>query len=210
MEGYFGCRKWVFFRNIEITRFIPTSIKREMTNYTYKDKSGLRVCVEWYTHTDENRPRVKLLPMIHVADKAFYKEMSWERFACDVWLSEGFKGKTVTHGISSAMQIFAKFSRIGLAYQGSHPSNRSSSRTREVAFFPRTKTTPEEKVFEFGRDCSCGRCAPKKSVRVIRADLDSNDAQHLWRSMPLWVRWGWPFIIVGSSLTFHDNPGKIH
>lgn len=80
---------------------------------------GVRSAI-WTFEKDDEHPAIILFPMLHIAERSFYEEVSSRLKICDVILYEGVRSRT-GHWISSAYLQMIKNPEHGLVSQKEMP-----------------------------------------------------------------------------------------
>ena len=169
------------------------SMKRK---FIKKDEAGIWVKFKRYTHIDETKPDVVLMPMIHVADNNFFQNAKQWRWNCDIVLYEHAEGK-FGRLASWVFRILAKC--LGLTLQGRSRNNSLKQDKQKnnqghkpvqqgyVCVEQTTRTRLDgqsERVITY--NCSCGEC-PVKTMRYVHADLNQEERREVLAGLPFWV-----------------------
>ena len=158
-----------------------------MGDFNYTDENGIWVRVTKYSHPNPSMPTLTLLPMIHIGEKEFFREMNYEMWCHDVAFLEGCH--------MPARKLFHLFHRLFGASSG------LSLQSGKLPFWKRlkreSKTHGQAGLTEIHAKsgCNCGKCYQKDLLK-IRADLHRWHALKAFKAIPLWAKLGFPFLIL--------------
>jgi hypothetical protein len=174
-----------------------------MYNFTFKNTDGLWVKVTTLTHQDPSKPKIVLLPMIHVADNSYFEEMYYEKFCCDVVLLEG-----VVHPIGSLAntfyKAFAALRNVGARAQyewSSQTGLRDSGwGTCDVQWHHPKESAPLEcTVYQEYPETDPAQM--RRAIRFVRADVTAKMAREALRTLPWWTYVVVPFVMLSALVT---------
>lgn len=160
-----------------------------MVQFNFTNETGTWVNVSKYVHPDPSMPSITLLPMIHIGEKEFFKEISLEVWRHDTAFLEGcyMPGRKLFHIFH---RTFARFSGLSLQ-NGKQPLWKRWKRESKL----QGKTGLTETIRKTG--CHCGNCYYDE-MRVIRADLHRWHALKAFRLIPFWMKLTFPFLILAA------------
>lgn len=162
-----------------------------MVDFNYSDENGIWVRISEYTHSNPSMPTITLLPMIHIGEKEFFKEINHEMWRHDTAFLEGC--------YMPARKLFHLFHRVLGAFSG------LSLQSGKLSFWKKWKrenkvqgkTGLTEKLRKSG--CHCGKCHYDELL-TIRADLHRWHALKAFRAIPLWAKFTFPFLIIAAII----------
>lgn len=165
-----------------------------MFNFKYKSADGLWVKIITLTHKDTSKPKIILLPMIHVADKMYFEEMYYEKWCCDTVLLEGVR-HPIARMLSKFYKGFAALKNIGARAQDdssvrkgddlSWHSPREDAPLEHTAYLDYTDIDPNE---------------IRRAVRFVKADVSAGTARKSLQLLPWWVYVVAPFAMIGTLI----------
>jgi hypothetical protein len=174
-----------------------------MYSFTYKNTNGLWVNVTTLTHKDHLKPKIVLLPMIHVADGLFFEEMYYEQFCCDVVLEEG-----VVHPVGRFANLFYR-AFAALKNVGASAQHRWSSQSKQhnegwraddVQWHsPKVAAPTECTVYQDYPEID--PALMKRATRFVKADVTAKVAREALKALPLWTYLAVPFAFLGALVT---------
>ena len=158
-----------------------------MANFCFTDETGMWVRISAYIHPDPSMPKITLLPMIHIGEKEYFKEMSLEMWRHDTAFLEGcyMPARKLFHLFHRSI---SRFSELSLQ-SGRLPFWKKWRRE--------SKVEGQSGLTEFIRKtgCDCGHCHYNE-MRTIRADLHRWHALKAFKLIPLWLKLTFPIFIL--------------
>ena len=181
-----------------------------MFNFKYKNNDGLWVKVLTLAHNDASKPRIVLMPMMHVADKRYFEEMYYEEWCCDVVLLEG-----VNHPIGRMLNKFyaacAALKNIGAKAQ--HNSSTGDvgkpgeDSTNWIAWHSPQVGAPLE-CTSFLNYPEIDPNELKRAVRFVKADVSKSTARDSLKELPWWMLVLAPFAFIGALIMLRFQSRK--
>jgi len=162
-----------------------------VVKFGFSDETGMWVRVSNYVHPDPAMPAITLLPMIHIGEKEFFREINHEMWRHDTAYLEGsyMPARKLFHTFH---RVLGNFSNLSLQ-SGKLPlwkKWKQESRTQG-------KTGLTEVTRKSG--CDCGVCYLDE-LRTVRADLHRWHALKAFKVIPLWAKLTFPLIIVAAII----------
>lgn len=159
--------------------------------FSFSDEAGMWVRVSNYAHPDPAMPAITLLPMIHIGEKEFFREMSHEMWRHDAAYLEGsyMPARKLFHVFH---RVFGKFSNLNLQ-SGKLPLWKKWKRESK----DQGKTGLTEVIRKSG--CDCGNCGYDELL-TVRADLHRWHALKAFKTIPFWVKFIFPFLILAAII----------
>ena len=158
-----------------------------MTQISKNDESGYWLNICELESCDSDLPTIKLIPMVHVAEKDFFEAAKLEHYMCDIALYEGAFLRT--RGILRLIyRILKGGKRLALSYQNDRSGNTvSDSNCENTEMFVEYENGPQTYIH---------KCKPfaeypehekfSRTIRYIRADLGAKGTQGALKSVPFW------------------------
>ena len=169
--------------------------------FSFSDEAGMWVRVSNYVHPDPAMPAITLLPMIHIGEKEFFREMNNEMWRHDTAYLEGsyMPARKLFHVFH---RVFGKFSNLSLQ-SGKLPLWKKWKLESNT----QGKTGLTEVIRKSG--CDCGGC-DFDELRTVRADLHRWHALKAFKTIPLWAKLIFPLLIIAAIiaspfLNFRDH-----
>ena len=159
--------------------------------FSFSAEAGMWVRVSNYVHTDTAMPAITLLPMIHIGEKEFFREMNHEMWRHDTAYLEGsyMPARKLFHVFH---RVFGKFSNLNLQ-SGKLPLWKKWKRESKA----QGKTGLTEVIRKSG--CDCGKCGYDE-LRTVRADLHRWHALKAFKTIPFWAKLTFPFLILAAII----------
>lgn len=162
-----------------------------MTGFTFSDEYGLWARISYYQHPDPNMPEITLLPMVHLGEADYYREIRHEMWQHDTAYLEGcyVPSKRGLYVLHRALGFFS-----GLTLQSG-----------KIPFFKKwskeNKNSGQCKLQERIRThkCNCGQCY-NFELRMVRADFHRFHAVKAIKTMPWWSKFAFPFIVLTAII----------
>jgi len=162
-----------------------------MVDFSYSDDYGFWVSISYYTHSDNDMPSITLLPMIHLGEKVFYKEINYEMWCHDTAYLEGCYVPA-----AKGLYLFHRF--IGIRSKLTLQSGKRSVLARWRKETPHSGKEALQEVLRKS-SCDCGECYSFQ-LRQVRADLHRWHALKAIKAIPLWNKICFPFIILAALI----------
>lgn len=159
--------------------------------FSFSDEAGMWVRVSNYAHPDPDMPTITLLPMIHIGEKEFFREMNYEMWRHDTAYLEGsyMPARKLFHVFHRA---FGKFSNLSLQ-SGKLPLWKKWKQESKT----QGKTGLTEAIRKSG--CACGGC-DFDELRTVRADLHRWHAIKAFKTIPFWAKLTFPLLILAAII----------
>ena len=159
--------------------------------FSFSDESGMWVRVSNYVHPDPDMPAITLLPMIHIGEKEFFREMNHEMWRHDTAYLEGsyMPARKLFHVFHRA---FGKFSNLSLQ-SGKLPLWKKWKQESKI----QGKTGLTEVIRKSG--CACGSC-DFDELRTVRADLHRWHVIKAFKVIPFWVKLTFSLLILAAII----------
>lgn len=157
--------------------------------FSFSDETGMWVRVSTFTHRDPAMPSITLLPMIHIGEKDYFREMACEMWLHDLAYMEGC--------YMPARKLFHLFHRSLSRFNGLSLQSGKLKLWKKWKQEPKTQgqTGLTEAIRTTG--CDCGSCHYDE-LPTIRADLHRWHALKAFKAIPLWVKLTFPFLIIAA------------
>ena len=159
--------------------------------FSFSDEAGMWVRVSNYVHPDSAMPAITLLPMIHIGEKEFFREINHEMWRHDTAYLEGsyMPARKLFHVFHRA---FGKFSNLSL---------QSGKLPLWKKWKPESKTQGKTGLTEVIRKsgCACGGC-DFDELRTVRADLHRWHALKAFKTIPFWAKLTFPLLILAAII----------
>jgi len=165
---------------------------RLMVGFTFSDEHGLWSRISYYQHPDPKMPDITLLPMVHLGEPGYYKEIKDEMWCHDTAYLEGCfvpskRGLYILHRIIGFVSGLALQSGKVSVFKRWRPESKVSG-----------QNVFQERTRKFG--CDCGQCY-QIELRMVRADLHRFHAAKAIKAMPLWSKLVFPFMVLAAIIS---------
>lgn len=180
------------------------------TTFISNDDRGCWVNIRRYRQYDGNAPRILLLPMFHIADKAYLNYMTIEMWKADIVLLEGAAGP-LARMAKLVRKLITNTGRFGLTreWAGSKSNKEDDHYAEEIGDW--AHATPHAPIEKSYRIRETGRI-----VRFIKSDLSAGEVHASTNGLPILFWLLAPFVLTAFGIyaslkmtrrDFSDNAG---